>query len=203
MVRLQQRRLKVAGVAVIFTLIFSYIVFNRDNTPVTWQAPIPSPKPSPVTSITPINIPPESLVKATLSSSTVKAQQTFISGNEDSRGSLSAPAFASATPKKECLNYKQLQHLRQEPLSEGWRKFAYNRPSPECRTFTLPAMEKLIERMKGVIKDPDLFRLFENSYPNTLDTLIRWRGYAQKLDPTTGNQTTTDEELAYVITGDV
>jgi meiotically up-regulated gene 157 (Mug157) protein len=64
-------------------------------------------------------------------------------------------------------------------------------------------MEKLIKKMRDVIKDPDLFRLFENSYPNTLDTMIKWRGYANKLDSITGNQTTTDEELTYVITGDV
>jgi len=64
-------------------------------------------------------------------------------------------------------------------------------------------MENLIERMKGKIKDPDLFRLFENTYPNTLDTMIKWKGYAKRLDAISGNETTTDEELTYVITGDV
>jgi meiotically up-regulated gene 157 (Mug157) protein len=64
-------------------------------------------------------------------------------------------------------------------------------------------MEKLIDKMKGIIKDPDLSRLFENSYPNTLDTMIKWRGYATTKDPETGDETTTDEELTYVITGDI
>lgn len=64
-------------------------------------------------------------------------------------------------------------------------------------------MEELIEKIRGVVKDPDLFRLFENSYPNTLDTMIKWRGYAEIIDVETGNATTTDEELTYVITGDV
>lgn len=45
--------------------------------------------------------------------------------------------------------------------------------------------------MKSKIKDPDLYRLFENSYPNTVDTAIKWKGYAKG----------TDEELTFVITG--
>lgn len=110
----------------------------------------------------------------------------------------------SHSPPAECVGYESLQRSRQQPWSEGSRQFPYSRPAPECRTFNLPAMEKLIEEMRGVIKDPDLFRLFENSYPNTLDTMIKWRGYAQEIgaDGVEGNAT-TDEELTYVITGDV
>ncbi|QSZ32362.1 hypothetical protein DSL72_001936 [Monilinia vaccinii-corymbosi] len=106
-------------------------------------------------------------------------------------------------PAVTCPTYQEIQRKKQEPLSEGRRRFPYARPSAECRTFTLPALEKLIEQMKSVIKDPDLFRLFENSYPNTLDTTIRWRGYANKIDPVTQNETATDEELTFVITGDI
>ncbi|AEO70287.1 9ad630e2-4600-40fc-87b7-b00687112647 [Thermothielavioides terrestris] len=112
----------------------------------------------------------------------------------------------SETPsptQSECPKFEKLQQMRPGPLSEGRRKFPYVRPSPECRTFTLPALEDLIERMRKVIRDPDLFRLFENSYPNTLDTMVKWRGYATKKNETTGEQTLTDEELAYVITGDI
>jgi meiotically up-regulated gene 157 (Mug157) protein len=77
------------------------------------------------------------------------------------------------------------------------------RPPPECRTFKSLPLEALIERMRGVIKDPDLFRLFENSYPITLDTMVKWRGYANKTDEETGETYQTDEELTYVITGDI
>ncbi len=113
------------------------------------------------------------------------------------------PGTLASTPKNECVKYEVLQRQRQKPLSEGWRQFPYSRPDPECRTFHLPAMEDLMEKMKRRIKDPDLFRLFENSYPNTLDTMIKWRGYAKVKDEVTGNETITDEELTYVITGDV
>ena len=36
--------------------------------------------------------------------------------------------------------------------------------------------------MKGLVKDPDLFRLFENCFPNTLDTAITWKGLANNTD---------------------
>jgi meiotically up-regulated gene 157 (Mug157) protein len=105
------------------------------------------------------------------------------------------------SPTDPCLDFETLQRQRPGPLSEGRRKFPYVRPPPECRKFRLPALEDLIERMKKVIRDPDLFRLFENSYPNTLDTMVKWRGYAIKNE--SGEVTKTDEELTYVITGDI
>lgn len=48
--------------------------------------------------------------------------------------------------------------------------------------------------MQSVIKDPDLYRLFENSWPNTLDTTIKWRGHAAA---------NLNEELCFLITGDM
>lgn len=39
-------------------------------------------------------------------------------------------------------------------------------------------MEDTITKMASVIKDPDLYRLFENSFPNSLDTAVKWKGYA-------------------------
>jgi meiotically up-regulated gene 157 (Mug157) protein len=107
------------------------------------------------------------------------------------------------TPKVTCVGYMQWMNGRPGPMSTGKRKFPYMRPPPECRTFKLPALESLITRMKGVIKDPDMYRLFENSYPITLDTMVKWRGYAEKEDAGTGNKIKTDEELTYVITGDI
>ncbi|KXX82816.1 hypothetical protein MMYC01_200534 [Madurella mycetomatis] len=116
---------------------------------------------------------------------------------------MTTEAAAAPTPTVECLSFESLQQKKPGPLSEGKRKFPYVRPPPECRNFRLPSLEALIERMKTVIRDPDLFRLFENSYPNTLDTMVKWRGYAERKDEATGEQVATDEELTYVITGDI
>ncbi|KAF7328210.1 Glycoside hydrolase family 125 protein [Mycena venus] len=45
------------------------------------------------------------------------------------------------------------------------------RLSPECRTFNSTTVEKVIMDMKARLKDPDIARLFENTYLNTLGTL--------------------------------
>lgn len=111
------------------------------------------------------------------------------------------PEGAEAADK--CIGFEAWQKRKPEPMSEGKRQFPDVRPPPECRTFPLPSLEALISRMKGVIADPDLFRLFENSYPNTLDTMVKWHGFAKETDAETGEERETDEELSYLITGDI
>lgn len=101
-------------------------------------------------------------------------------------------------PKPDCPNFEQYMRGRPGPESTGKRKFPSVRPPPECRTFPVPAVEAYITKMEDKITDPDLYRLFQNSFPNTLDTMVKWHGYAHDAD---GNETT--EELSYVITGDI
>jgi meiotically up-regulated gene 157 (Mug157) protein len=93
-----------------------------------------------------------------------------------------------------CPDYVDYSKEVHEPLSSGKYKLAYQRPSEDCRTFYSQGLEDTLTRMESVIKDPDLYRLFQNSYPNTLDTTIRWKGYAEN---------NTKEELTFIITGDI
>ncbi|WP_443748200.1 glycoside hydrolase family 125 protein [Asticcacaulis solisilvae] len=64
------------------------------------------------------------------------------------------------------------------------------RPAPADRRFISPAIDACIDEMKRVIKDPELAQLFENCFPNTLDTTV-----------TTG--TVDGKPDTFVITGDI
>ncbi|GAB7355083.1 hypothetical protein MBLNU459_g5670t1 [Dothideomycetes sp. NU459] len=50
----------------------------------------------------------------------------------------------------------------------------FQRPAPQCRTFESDLVEKVIKDMNKNMKDKDLARIFENAFPNTLDTTVRW-----------------------------
>ncbi|KAH6678634.1 hypothetical protein B0J14DRAFT_583158 [Halenospora varia] len=211
MTRLQQRRVRFIALAAGLTIIFLFSLWKAppDVYPVTWRTSPPDAGKEDWRKL--IEQEPEKGLQWTTTAPVGKEAPTKVpteveihnAGDKGPASVVSSSEVPTPTPKKECIHYEALQRMKQSPLSEGSRKFPYSRPEPECRTFQLPAMEKLIERMKGVIKDPDLFRLFENSYPNTLDTMIKWRGFASKKDSDSGNETVTDEELAYVITGDI
>lgn len=96
-------------------------------------------------------------------------------------------------PTVECpMSFESYMSSQPGPKSTGSRQFPLVRPPPECRTFVVPELEEYITKMETVIKDPDLYRLFQNSYPNTLDTMVKWHGYAQD------NGTDTTEELSYI-----
>ncbi|MBE0592691.1 MAG: glycoside hydrolase family 125 protein, partial [Gemmatimonadales bacterium] len=50
--------------------------------------------------------------------------------------------------------------------------FDSRRPLPGERRFTSPAIEQAIRRTRSAIGDPELAWLFENCFPNTLDTTV-------------------------------
>ncbi|KAJ4288409.1 hypothetical protein N0V90_011644 [Kalmusia sp. IMI 367209] len=104
--------------------------------------------------------------------------------------SASVPLLALA----QCPDYSDYAKVVHEPLSSGKYKLAYQRPSEDCRTFKSQGVEDTITRLESVIKDPDLYRLFQNAYPNSLDTAVKWKGVAAD---------NAEEELTFLITGDI
>ena len=68
--------------------------------------------------------------------------------------------------------------------------FESKRPPAKERRFVSEAVEETIREVKASIKDPELAWLFENCYPNTLDTTVRYSEKDGKPD-------------TFVITGDI
>lgn len=69
-------------------------------------------------------------------------------------------------------------------------KYASLRPSKEKRNFVSKAVEATIEEVKQKIKDEKLHWMFENCFPNTLDTTVRYQIKEGRPD-------------TFVITGDI
>jgi uncharacterized membrane protein YebE (DUF533 family) len=53
-------------------------------------------------------------------------------------------------------------------------KYKSKRPAPSDRNFTSPAVEQTIKKVKQGIADPKLAWMFENCFPNTLDTTVQF-----------------------------
>ncbi len=78
------------------------------------------------------------------------------------------------------------------PFSEAFfqKEFESQRPKPKDRNFTSEAVEKTIEKVKKGLKNKELAWLFENCFPNTLDTTVKHKMIDGKPD-------------TFVITGDI
>jgi hypothetical protein len=101
--------------------------------------------------------------------------------------------IAAANAAENCSDYYNYALEPHGPFSGGVYNLSYMRPDPICRTFNSSIVESTLDSVSQDITDPDLRRLFSNAFPSTLDTAIKWKGYADG----------SDEELTFVITGDV
>ena len=82
--------------------------------------------------------------------------------------------------------------LMREVLS--WLKtgaFVSRRPAPEKRSFRSAAVDAKIAEIKGRLSNPRLAWMFENCFPNTLDTTVRYR------------RTPDGRDETFVLTGDI
>lgn len=85
---------------------------------------------------------------------------------------------ASAAAQASCPKYTDYAGQRHAPFSSGKYQFPYQRPAEECRSYMVPEVEQTIKDMSKTIKDQDLYRLFVNTWPNTVDTTVLWKGFA-------------------------
>src|SRR5690606_31744926 len=74
--------------------------------------------------------------------------------------------------------------------ASGKQAFTTNRPVPSARNFASKAVEETIASVKPRIKDPKLAWMFENCFPNTIDTTVETGRLNGKPD-------------TFVITGDI
>lgn len=81
----------------------------------------------------------------------------------------------------------QILQAAENPITVDYKSM---RPLPASRNFTSSAVEETIKTIKSKIADPELAWLFENCFPNTLDTTVT-------LTETNGKPDT------FVITGDI
>lgn len=90
-------------------------------------------------------------------------------------------------------------------------KMPYQRPSKHCRTFESELVEKIIKDMNVSLVDRDLARLFENAFPNTLDTTVRWHHNETSQHEESkmqqifkmGTQDAWEGPQSFIVTGDI
>lgn len=78
-------------------------------------------------------------------------------------------------------------HLQDKYVAD---KYVSKRPTLTNRNFVSEAVESTIKRVKAKINDPKLKWMFENCFPNTLDTTVQFRMKGNRPD-------------TFVITGDI
>lgn len=95
--------------------------------------------------------------------------------------------------REACPDYKDYAARRHPPFTTGQYQVPYQRPAPECRLFKSDAVEKKIQEITSKMVDVDLARMFENCFPNTLDTTVRW--HLDSDDP--------QQVQSFIVTGDI
>ncbi|KAI9725228.1 MAG: hypothetical protein M1828_003409 [Chrysothrix sp. TS-e1954] len=104
-----------------------------------------------------------------------------------------------------CPDYSQYsKYALHGPFSDGPMGLPFQRPSPYCRTFESPLVEKVISDMNKRMIDKDLARVFENAFPNTLDTTVKWHvdGGKKKGSKKPGDNRWQGAQ-SFIVTGDI
>ncbi|KAK2066823.1 hypothetical protein P8C59_000607 [Phyllachora maydis] len=117
-------------------------------------------------------------------------------------------------PEEACPDYAAYSTYAHRPLSKGPLALPYQRPDPRCRTFHSDEIERVIDEVTARMKNPDLARLFENAFPSTTDTTVKFHtdGHnAEALSQPPAEDDDTGEQRqgewqgphSFIITGDI
>ncbi|RYP91318.1 hypothetical protein DL770_002552 [Monosporascus sp. CRB-9-2] len=122
-------------------------------------------------------------------------------------GSEQIPLNGDVDYEEACPDYTKYAAYPHRPLSEGPLGLPFQRPHPKCRTFHSDAIEKVIEDVTSRMKDSDLARLFENAFPSTTDTTVKFHttGTTEKKTSWRGSYDEGKWEgpHSFIITGDI
>ncbi|SCU99297.1 LADA_0H18822g1_1 [Lachancea dasiensis] len=91
------------------------------------------------------------------------------------KGSWPNPQKFRETVKKcsSYVDYASVPHFK-ETDKDATLTLPFQRPPKNCRTFQSPLVELFLPEFTKRLKNRDLARLFENTFPNTIDTTILW-----------------------------
>lgn len=90
--------------------------------------------------------------------------------------SAHASALRSSAPETEAAVMIMDNTRMARPKAKIVKEYApTNRPAESERLFRSEAVEAEIARIKGVLSNAKLAWMFENCFPNTLDTTVRYR----------------------------
>ncbi|KAI9713437.1 MAG: hypothetical protein M1820_000819 [Bogoriella megaspora] len=115
----------------------------------------------------------EALVTLAVISGEIAVAAPDISKRAAVPGTPNSPLLYSQY-KDICPAYEKYAKYQHHPYSDGPMKLPFQRPAPRCRTFESQLVEQVITEVTGKMKDKDLARIFENAFPNTVDTTVRW-----------------------------
>lgn len=82
---------------------------------------------------------------------------------------------------RRCFPYEQYSQIGHPPY-KGNLASPYQRPQNGCKTFKSQIVEQVVKMYTSKMKDANHARLFENCFPNTLDTTIKWHVEKSTID---------------------
>ncbi|TAQ86953.1 hypothetical protein B7494_g4712 [Chlorociboria aeruginascens] len=116
--------------------------------------------------------------------------------------------LAGAPPPMDAFQDQLEDAYQYAKACPDYKKYStFAQPSVHCRTFTSSTVEQIIAEVTSKMVDKDLARLFENAFPNTLDTTIRWHVDGTKkhteLKPRSMDDGRWQGPQSFVVTGDI